>query len=635
LAYQDNVGGESLPYSAVATSSIENIDFVDCDLGNPASWLVPGRNVIAIQLLNSSLSGSSDCFIDVSLRGLVSETDDGTDETPVVIRKEPRKYEINATWESEEITTFASDITIPACAVQPGKTYRVRCRMKDDTGRWSKWSNPVQFVAGEPIATGVLAGLRITELMYNPPAADTGVDNDEFEFIELKNVGSETLDLSGVSFTEGVAFDFAAGDVTSLGPGAFILVIKNKQAFLSRYGASLSGLIAGEYTGKLANDGEKVSLVDAWNGTIAEFTYGDGRGWPAAADGGGHSLVPLDSALSGEPQGSLNYPGNWRAGTWIAGSPGQDDPSPAATVLLNEFVANASETAGDWVELYNPTGSDVSLVDWFLSDDIDDLKKWALPAASVPAHGFLALNDIAGFGLSKDGEELFLSYLPGTAEDRIVDAVSFKAQEAGASLGRYPDGADYWFALTPTQGLPNAGPTSHVVIDELMYHPVDPNEEYIELYNPLGQPISLRDATVAWRLNGAVNYDFSAGTSIPAGGRLVVVGFDPAVETSRLTAFLLAYRPTSAGSVVQIVGPWTGNLSNQGERVALERSLPGDNPVSPIAWAIVDEVIYGDMAPWPASPDGLGDALQRISAGPESSGNDPTDWQAATPTPGR
>ncbi|MGE5293638.1 MAG: lamin tail domain-containing protein, partial [Solirubrobacterales bacterium] len=40
LAYQDNVGGESLPYSAVATSSIENIDFVDCDLGNPASWLV-------------------------------------------------------------------------------------------------------------------------------------------------------------------------------------------------------------------------------------------------------------------------------------------------------------------------------------------------------------------------------------------------------------------------------------------------------------------------------------------------------------------------------------------------------------------------------------------------------------------
>ena len=188
--------------------------------------------------------------------------------------------------------------------------------MKDDTGRWSKWSNPVQFVAGEPVAAGILADLRITELMYNPPEMDAGVDNDEFEFIELKNVGDETLDLSSVSFDNGVTFDFAAGAVKSLGPGQFVLVVKNKQAFLSRYGPALSGIVAGEYVGKLANDGESVSLVDTWNGTIAEFEYGDGRGWPLSADGGGHSLVPLDSALLDEPQGSLNYPGNWRASTY-------------------------------------------------------------------------------------------------------------------------------------------------------------------------------------------------------------------------------------------------------------------------------------------------------------------------------
>jgi hypothetical protein len=631
LVYSDNVSAENLPCTALAASSIENIDFVAYDLGDPATRLVQGRNVIAVQVLNSSLSGSSDCFIDVSLSGEKSQDValPGQPVTPRIVRREPGRYEIEAAWESDEIKTFASNVTIPATAVRPGRTYRVRCRMKDDTGRWSKWSGPVQFVAGEPVAAGILADLRITELMYHPPQADPGVDSEGFEFIELQNVGDETLDLSSVSFDKGVTFDFAAGSVKSLGPGNFVLVVKNKQAFLSRYGQALSGLVAGEYGGKLANDGESVSLVDTWNGTIAEFEYGDGRGWPLSADGGGHSLVPQDAALLDEPKGSLNYPGNWRASTYLAGSPGRDDPAPVASVLINEFLAE-SEASDDWVELYNPTDASVSLSGWYLSDDRSDLSKWAIPGGSIPAHGYAAF-EIAGFGLARSGEELFVSHLPGTAESRIADAVQFKAQESDVSLGRYPDGDDYWFRLTPSPGEANANPIADVVIDELMYHPVDPNEEYVELYNPLSRKIDLGGAT-AWRLDGAVDFNFPADTSIPAGGRVVVVGFDPQVETSRLIAFLVAYKISPSAGSVQVVGPWTGSLSNRGERVALEKSLSdGSSP----AWAVVDEVIYSDVAPWPAGADGDGQALQRIAADPERSGNDPTNWQAAVPTPGK
>jgi len=141
--------------------------------------------------------------------------------------------------------------------------------------------------------------------------------------------------------------------------------------------------------------------------------------------------------------------------------------------------------------------------------------------------------------------------------------------------------------------------------------------------------------TAAWRLDGAVNYVFPAGTALAAGGRLIVVGFDPTVETARLNAFITAYKmgPSSAGIV--IVGPWQGDLSNHGERLALEKSLPGDSPAAPVAWEVVDEVIYGDTAPWPVSPDGQGDALQRISPSPDDSGNDPANWKAAPPTPGK
>ena len=110
----------------------------------------------------------------------------------------------------------------------------------------------------------------------------------------------------------------------------------------------------------------------------------------------------------------------------------------------------------------------------------------------------------AGFGLSHDGEELVLSYLPGTAQDRIVDSVRFKAQEQGISLGRYPDGGAYWFRLTPSRGTANKNPVLDVVINEIMYHPVDPNEEYIELYNPTTKSVALRSTAAAWRLDGAV-----------------------------------------------------------------------------------------------------------------------------------
>jgi hypothetical protein len=198
--------------------------------------------------------------------------------------------------------------------------------MKDNTGRWSHWSEPVQFGAGEPVLQGVAADLRITELMYNPADPPDGTDNDDYEFIELKNTGDGTLALAHVSFVDGIVFDFSESAVTHIGPGQFVLVVSNTAAFESRYGQALSPIIAGQYSGRLANGGERVTLVDYWDGTIAEFEYDDSGGWPALADGRGYSLVPLAAALVEQGDGSLSDPANWRASANGGGSPGMDDP---------------------------------------------------------------------------------------------------------------------------------------------------------------------------------------------------------------------------------------------------------------------------------------------------------------------
>ena len=214
--------GDKYYNSLTETTDHEASAYETVFLTAPYSYLVNGTNVIAVHALQTSTT-SSDFSIDVSI------TADFGESAPVADLSE-KKYELQAVWESDELTTFNSDVLIPADGVSTGKTYRVRCKMKDTTGRWSHWSDPIEFVAGEALGTDLRNHLRITEVMYN---------NGDAEFIELQNTGTATLDLTAVSFTSGVTFAFDGSDVESLAAGAFVLVIKDQDEFEDQYGTEL------------------------------------------------------------------------------------------------------------------------------------------------------------------------------------------------------------------------------------------------------------------------------------------------------------------------------------------------------------------------------------------------------------
>ena len=371
-----------------------------------------------------------------------------------------------------------------------------------------------------------------------------------------------------------------------------------------------------------------------------------------AANGGGHSLVPIDLAMTGQASGALDYPGHWRASAYIGGSPGRADEQPPVTVVLNEIVAHTDYfdparpeyDSNDWIELYNPTATNVPMSGWYLSDDPAILRKWAIPSVSIPAQGWISFDEVSGFhnpitngfGLNKAGEQVLLSYLPGTAGDRVVDAVQFKGQENGVSLGRYPDGAVDWFTLSRTRDAANSGPLPHPVIGEVMYHPPDVGtndnvlDEFIELFNPAATAVNLFDTNGAWRIDGGVNFTIPANTTLSAGGYLLVVNFDPA-NAAALDAFRAKYGLTDAN--LPIFGPYSGKLGNRGDRVAIEKPQHPDVPGDPYSWVIVDEMIYGNQSPWPAAANGAGASLQRTII--SGSGNNPLNWTAAAPSPGQ
>ena len=653
LVLSVNVPSENLPFNALlesyglpARGNDNNYDaFSPVDI---AQYLVEGTNQIAVHLINIT-SGSSDAFFDMQLRAQLYEVVEPLEPKAYLPK---RKYEINADWESEELMTFDS-IKIPGAEAKTGRRYRARCKVKDNTGRWSHWSEPVEFVAGMPLGAGIVQNLRITELMYNPKAPSGSIyDDTDFEFIEFKNVGDETIDLSNVVIDSGVTFDFATGSITSLLPGEFVLVAYNQTALESKYGSVVASRIAGEYSGKLSNSGEGVSVVDYNNGTVVTFTYSDSNNWPQAADGTGHSLVPLDSALSDANIGSLSYGFNWRASSYMDGSPAADDAQLDTTVMVNEICAHTDVTgyeSNDWIELLNAGSSSVNLSDWYLSDDEDELAKWNIGNVTIGAGELISFDeindfhkpDMSGFGLSKAGEKLILSYLPESGAQRIVNYIEFEGQERVTesdeqlSWGRYPDGNKWFFTTLASRDSSNSEVVEHVVIREIMYHHWQDLDilEYVMIENPTASSVSMSSEGGQWELTGDADYAFPVGSSIGANSRILVVSFDP-TDLGLLQEFMSAYNLNGLTANVDVFGPWSGDLSNATAKVAIEKPLLPDAPDPEIPWVLIDRVWYFDQSPWPEAADGMGKALRRLTTEADLSSTDASTWHAATPHAG-
>ncbi len=218
-----------------------------------------------------------------------------------------------------------------------GNAKSIKIRSFHATDGWSPLRE-IFFV--ESIGPDVI---KFSEVHYKPEDFGGDIDEDAYEFIEIKNTSAEAVSLAGAKFSKGILYTFPAETV--LASGEYYVVSKNPGEFARRYGF----LPQGHYSDALSNSSETIEMVDAFGAVMDVVEYDDGGAWPESPDGDGPSLNILNVTSAT----NSNDPANWSASYVLHGTPGIENPATAPH-LVSLTVAPTTITVG--------LGSSVTLV---------------------------------------------------------------------------------------------------------------------------------------------------------------------------------------------------------------------------------------------------------------------------------
>jgi hypothetical protein len=475
-------------------------------------------------------------------------------------------------------------------------------RVPDGTGAFVL-TTPTLVGNNAAVATlGSATNLKVNEWLASPAHGD--------DWFEIYNADANPVALAGLNLRDNAA------TLTQIPPLSFIA------------GKGYTDFIAdGTTTGfnrcnfKLSGGGDSVVIVNS-AGTISIDTISFGAQQANVSQG---RLPDGGATVESFPLTRSRAESNWLE----------------SQVVINE-LQNYSGNSDDFIELANLSASAVDISGWWLSDNGDARQKYQFPSGTViPAGGFLSMFQTqfgAGaipFAFGATGESAVLTATIGGTETGYRSEVKFGTGFSIPAFGRVltgnPAGSwkpEFWPQTARTPGTANSGSVvKPVIINEVHYHPSDlleadnVRDEFVELHNPTTTAVDLS----GWILKGASDYTFPNGTTLRPGDYIVILGFDPVVDTTSLAAFRAA---TSMSTTVPVFGPFTPKLPNDEADVELGK------PVLPLgSFLNVDKVSYADVAPWTTGPDGSGSSLQRTSR--TVIGNDPANWVGAIPTPGQ
>lgn len=330
---------------------------------------------------------------------------------------------------------------------------------------------PARSDDGQPVHRAT-ADLRINEVESN---GGTPVD-----WVELVNTGSTTVDAGGLRLKDNDdtrTLAIPAG--TTVAPGAFLAVDVDVTGGFGLGAADSARLFQADGT----------TLIDTYTWTAhATTTYG---------------RCP-------DPQGPFTTTTSSTKGA--ANDCGTTVP---AGLKLNEVESNG-DAIGDYAEVKNTGTTPIDISGYKFRDNDTTHVQYAVPAGTVLAPGGYYVFAEAAFGFGLGAPDSTTVWLPdGTT---VVDTYAWTAH-ASTTYGRCPDGTGAFTTTgTSTRGAANDC-SSSVRINEVESNGGTPGD-WVELIN---NATTVADVSgFAVKDSGDPGYVLPAGTTIPAGGYLVV-----------------------------------------------------------------------------------------------------------------
>ncbi|MDB4491606.1 lamin tail domain-containing protein [bacterium] len=398
-------------------------------------------------------------------------------------------------------------------------------------------SSDAVFAARLSISTPLATSVIINEVL--PAGAGEG-------FVEFYNPGNTEVDLSGW---------FVSDDPGNLKRGAI-----SAGVVVPAKGSATVGFV-------------ESSLRISGN-TSVFLTQSDGTTVANAIS----TPMPLDGrSLGRKPEGS----GSWFL--FAGPTPGSGNVSAGGSgsaLGINELHVN-EEGLIDWVEFYNGSQTSASIDGLFVASMRDFSDKRALED-SIPGGGFASVATRVDVGDVDRSVSLFLIDESNT----VIDAITVSLDPDRRHVAAFPDGSKTFYVsgVGSKDAANDPDRETDIVITELMVEPPSGHRdgEYVELHNKGANTVDLS----SWKFDLGISYTFPSGTTLEPGAYLAVAANQKYTSEAHPAAVVL--------------GPYSGNFANGGERVRLVDAW--GNPA--------EELHYHTGGDWPALAGGLGSSLE-------------------------
>jgi len=464
-----------------------------------------------------------------------------------------------------------------AIAMQNGNTYTITVNGVEDLAgnACSNETLDLLFVVPDVALPGDVV---INEIMADPTPA---VGLPEAEFVEIHNATTDkTFDLAGWTLSDGSTT--ATLPSTTLQPGDYAIVIDDAAAPLF---SSFTNLVVVSTMPSLNNDGDSLVLSSDAAETIDAVRYELGWYNDDAKDDGGWTLERID------PVTPCSSSGNWTA---------SNDPSGGTPGAQNSVYDPAPDSAP-------PSLTAVQVVDENTLDLVFDepMNALSLAAATYVISPAIAVSSAQAVSGTDDRARLTLAS-PIVVGTVYAITVTGAADCTGNAIGA---------ANTGTFALPEPVVAGDLIINEVLYDPIETGSDFVELYNRSNKTLSLQGLQLANETNGAI-------------ANLRVISNEPYLLLPGEYILL-------ATSTNDIAARYPQSRTDR----FLQMSLPGYNNGNGAvvlldgANATLDLFRYDDALHFELVNKSEGYSLERVD--PDRATDDPTNWHTASDVAGR